>query len=267
MEWSPTVPLWARSWGTFTVWFIKLVFSSSRQLFSANKLRLKSEKFENLVLYSFAAFECCSGGSSSSRKIQGAVPLSSWQQGTLERGIFSLPVWCPPASVVILFHAYEHCLSFDVLWRSIWASTDWAAIMSNLAGRTARFLCFTQQVVPSERTQVWVNDKRPSAQVEANIYFRWKQVHLSLPLQKLPIMLWNCLNLFMSLSVLCGSSLLYPLFKVRLWMRDKMFDRDAAVCSLWRCFFHSLSVVPQKWYQLPPRRSYWSHHINHYPHA
>lgn len=74
-------------------------------------------------------------------------------------------------SVAILFHADKHCLSAGLLGRSIRASTDRAAIMSSLAGRTAPFLCFAQQVVPSERTQVCESMTKPqSAQVKANIY-------------------------------------------------------------------------------------------------
>lgn len=137
---------------------------------------------------------CIGGRSRNILGFWGTDLLSCWHWG-----IFSVPVRFVPVRDAILFHADKHCLSFDLLWRSILASTDRAAIMSSLAGRTAQFLCFAHQAVPSVRTQVSESmTKRLSAQVEANIYFKWKQVNLFLLLQKLPVMLWDCVDLFIS---------------------------------------------------------------------
>lgn len=103
--------------------------------------------------------------------------------------------------------------------------------------------------------------KRPSAQVEADVYFRWKQVRLFLPVQKLPVMLWGCLTLFMSPSVLCGSSWLHPLFKVQLCMRDKVFDSETRSCLLLRLMLLlSLRLSAAHDTISVTGVCYWSHH-------
>lgn len=110
-------------------------------------------------------------------------------------------------------------------------------------------------------SSLWVNDKTSECSGWGEyIYFRWKQVHLFPPLQKLPVMLWNCLSLFISFSLLCGSSLLYPLFKVRLWMGDKVFEMQLSAAFDTASFTPRLPPILHTGSQLAHRRSYRSHH-------
>lgn len=173
-----------------------------------------------------------------------------WQREPLERQIFSLTVWCAPVTAAVLFHADKCRLSFDPLWRSI--LTDWAAIMSSLAVRAARSFCFTHHSCEKEPDCLsqWQN-------VQVRGYFRSNQLHLLQSLQKRSIMLWTCLNLFMSPSVRCGSPLLYPLFEESLCLTET----SSCLQHLQRIFFCTLplcrlSRMIRASFQAPSRPEY-----------
>ena len=83
--------------------------------------------------------------------------------------------------------------------------------------------------------------KRPSAQVEADVYLRWKLVHLFLPVQKLPscceaVWLSLCLRLSSAVRLDC---ILY-LKCSYVWETKCLTVRHAAVFCC--CFFHSVSL-------------------------
>lgn len=121
---------------------------------------------------------------------------------------------------------HKHCLSFDLLWRSIVASTDRAAIMSSLAGtrgsrqKELKSLSVWQNTRGLRLGKIYILDESRS------IYFGLCRNSASC-CETVWISL--CLCLFSAVH-LCCSSLLYSFFKVRLWMRDKMFDKKTCSC-------------------------------------